>query len=72
MKLAELGLKTKPATKYVAGGWVSFSTTNKELSYKTVSMGKTRKSTLSGGVVISKKMLDQILSAKDIKEVIWL
>ena len=31
MKLAELGLKTKPATKYVENGYISFSTQNKNL-----------------------------------------
>lgn len=36
MKLAELGLKTKPATKYFDGGYVKFSTLEKELYYGIV------------------------------------
>lgn len=34
MKLADLGLKTKPETKYFAKGYVSFKTQNKELLYQ--------------------------------------
>ena len=36
MKLADLGLKTKPATKYFDGGYVKFSTLEKELYYGIV------------------------------------
>ena len=71
MKLAELGLKTKPATKYVQGGYVSFSTSGKELFYKTIHVTKTNQSTLSGGMIKTKTQLDQILKAKTIQEVIW-
>lgn len=58
-------------TKYVSGGYVKFSTENKELFYKTVSVTKHEMGTLCGGKVTSKEMLSKILNAKKIQEVFW-
>lgn len=68
MKIGTPELKTKPATKYFEHGWVSFSTSNKELYYEVVSMTKGRKATLDGGLVLNKEHLDQLLSIKSLKE----
>ena len=68
MKLADLGLKTKPATKYVEGGFISFRTENKELFYKIVVVTKTKRWTLDVGVVADKSHLDVLLGGKTIKQ----
>ena len=65
MKLAELGLKTKPATKYFAGGWISFSTQNKELYYKIVLSTIRKQFTLDEGKVADKSHLTVLLTIRD-------
>lgn len=72
MKIAELGLKTKPETKYVAGGYISFQTINHVLSYKITRVTKTNLATIDGGLVRDKGHLDLLLKCKTVKEVIQL
>lgn len=69
MKLQELGLKTKPATKYFDGGWVSFFTENKSLGYKIYKMSKTNQALIDGGSVLSKDQFDELMSIKTISDV---
>ena len=68
MKLADLGLKTKPQTKYITQGYIKFSTENKNLHYKTVCVLKERMFTVSEGIVKDKKHFDYLMSIKTIKE----
>ena len=72
MKLAELGLKTKPETKYFAGGYISFITGNKELSFQIWRVTKTNQSLLFGASVTSKEQLTKLKSIKSIKDVMEL
>lgn len=72
MKLVELGLKTKPETKYFAGGYISFQTTNHVLSYKITRVTKTNLATIDGGLVRDKGHLDILLGVKTISEVMGL
>ena len=65
MKLSDLGLKTKPSTKYFAGGWVSFSTQNKELYYKIVLSTIRKQFTLDEGKIADKSHLEVLLHIKD-------
>lgn len=69
MKLQELGLKSKPATKYFSGGHISFSTSNKELFYKVFGTTKTWRGDLIGGKVVDKEQLDQLLSVKTLSDI---
>lgn len=70
MKLAELGLKTKPATKYFEGGYVKFSTQAGHLFFTINSVTKTNQGSLIGGIVKSQEQLKQLLSAKHITQVL--
>ena len=71
MKLSELGLKTKPETKYFAGGYVVFKTENKEL-YDEVWVFDNNKNPflLSAGKVQNKEHLESLLSIKGKNEVV--
>lgn len=64
MKLAELGLKTKPETKYFAGGYVSFSTSEKELFYEIHVVGRTYQGLIGNGKVKDREHLDALLLIK--------
>jgi len=65
MKLAELGLKTKPATKCFAFGYVRFSTSQKNLSYEIILFdNKKNQFTYGGGAVIDKTHLSKLLNIK--------
>ena len=64
MKLAELGLKTKPETKYFAGGYVSFQTSNGELSFEIYAVGKAFQGRIAEGEVVSKDHFDALMSIK--------
>lgn len=71
MKLAELGLKTKPATKYFDGGYVKFNTNNKELSYQIwIYKDKTLLMKLEDGKVKDQEHLTKLLTIKTKAEVI--
>ena len=70
MKLSELGLKTKPSTKYFDGGYIAFSTQNKDLYYKIVRVTKTNQATLDSGMIRSKAEFDVLMRIKTIKEVV--
>lgn len=70
MKLAELGLKTKPATKCFEHGYISFSTANKELFYQIWMQTKTRKGSLESGRVRDQEHLKQLLALKTLKEAV--
>ena len=70
MKLVELGLKTKPSTKYVQGGYVSFFTTNKNLGYKITKVTKTNQMLIDGGSINSKEQLTELLTLKSITELV--
>ncbi len=72
MKLQELGLKSKPQTKYFDGGYVSFSTIDKVLWFKVTVLDKDRKPFLFSDdeVVRSKEHLKLLLSIKHRDEVI--
>ena len=72
MNLADLGLKTKPATKYFDGGYISFSTTNHELSYNVTRVTKTNQATIDGGTVRDQGHLKLLLGVKTISEVLGL
>ena len=63
MKLAELGLKTKPETKYFDHGYTSFSTVNKNLFYSITvwSLDKTLQTT-----IIKDKEVKDIIHLNDI------
>lgn len=62
MKLEELGLKTKPATKYKDHLYISFKTVNKELFYK-ITFHQSKKLQVSGQwlPVTTKQHYDLIL-----------
>lgn len=62
----------KPSTHYFAGGYVSFKTTNHELSYTVTRMTKTGKATIDGGTVRDQGHLDLLLGVKSISEVLGL
>ena len=70
MKLAELGLKTKPETKYVAGGYISFFTEDKHLGYKIYKVSKTNQALLDGGSINSKDQLTELLTLKSISDAV--
>ena len=70
MKLTELGLKTKPATKYVENGYISFSTQNKNLFHEIHQVTKTINGVLYRGEIRSKDYLDALLKSKTMKDVI--
>lgn len=70
MKLEELGLKTKPATKYFEHGYIKFFTENKSLGYKVYRVTKTNQALIEGGSIIRKEQLTKMLAAKSIKDVL--
>lgn len=73
MKLAELGLKTKPGTKNFDHGYISFKTENKNLFYLiTVFDDKKDFSKLSNDwhPIESKEQFDILMSTKTRNEVV--
>lgn len=70
MNLTELGLKSKPQTKYFDGGYISFQTTNHELSYKITIMTPKIKASINGGKIISTQHLEKIWKIESIQEAI--
>jgi hypothetical protein len=64
MKLADLGLKTKPSTKYFSGGYVAFSVRNNELLYKLFIVHLNRMFDVMGGKITSKEELNKLLTLK--------
>ena len=70
MKLAELGLKTKPASKYKDHLILSFKTVNKELFYK-ITFHQSKKLQMSGQwlPITSKEHYELILKmeAREVK-----
>lgn len=71
MKLQELGLKTKPETKYFAHGYISFSMRGEDLWYQ-ISFYKnkwTPKAETTWGKVKHKEHLKQLksLTAKEVQ-----
>lgn len=70
MKLAELGLKTKPETKYFAGGYIKFSTENKNLFFEIFSVSKTNMGSIGKNWVTSKDQLNALLSIKSIEQAV--
>lgn len=71
MKLTDLGLKTKPATKYFDHGYIKFRTENKELFDEIWIMDNQRNpSLLSSGRVRDIEHLKSILAIKSRDEVV--
>lgn len=70
MKLADLGLKTKPETKYFAGGYVSFSTSDGHLDYRIYRVTKTNQSILDAGSVLSKDQFDELMAIKTVSDAV--
>ena len=72
MKLAELGLKTKPATKYFDGGYYKFKTVSKVLYYQIVIFDQRRNPFLFSdwNEVKDFQHLKDILATKSINEVV--
>lgn len=72
MKLAELGLKTKPATKYFDHGYVKFKTENKELFSRLTIYDKNRNAfePYPWMIVQSKEELNNLLAIKTVREAI--
>ncbi len=71
MKLEELGLHTKPATKYFAGGYVSFWTSNKELHYQIYIWKENKNhSLLEEDIVRDQEHFKKLLAIKSVKEAV--
>lgn len=71
MNLSELGLKTKPATKYFAGGYFKFRTYNKDLSYELMLFPtKSLLAAIGKDRVKSIEHIKDIMSAKTSKQAI--
>lgn len=71
MKIGTPELKTKPATKYFDGGYVKFSTDNKELSYQIwIYKDKTLLMKLEDGKVKDQEHLTKLLTIKTKTELI--
>lgn len=70
MKIGTPELKTKPATKYVENGYISFSTQNKTLFHEIHHVTKTINGVIYRGEVRTKEYLDALLKAKTFKDVI--
>jgi hypothetical protein len=71
MKLVELGLKSKPMIKYFDGGYIKFSTANKDLSFAIwVWKDRTLLMKLSEGKVKDKDHLNYLMKIKTKDEVI--
>lgn len=72
MKLAELGLKTKPATKYFDHGYVKFKTENKELFSRLTIYDKNRNpfEPYPWMIVQSKEELNNLFAIKTVHEAI--
>lgn len=71
MKLSELGLKTKPATKYFDGGFIKFSTVDKELHFAVMIWTVDRRVLCLShqGWIQSNIILDKMLNIKTFDEV---
>lgn len=73
MKLADLGLKTKPTTKNFDHGYISFKTENKNLFYLITIFDEKKdfsKLTNEWHLVESKEHFNQLMSIKTRKEVV--
>lgn len=70
MKLQELGLKSKPQTKYFTHGYVSFQTSDDELFYEVEHVSLQSKGTIDGGKVMNKEHFDMLMNVKTIEEFI--
>lgn len=68
MKLADLGLKTKPATKYISGGYIKFYTSNGQLCYFVYHVTKTSSGSIYGDRIRDKQTLDDLLNMKSITQ----
>lgn len=71
MKLQDLGLKTKPATKYFAGGYFKFRTYLGELSYELMLFPtKNDMCTIAKDKIKSKDQFKEFMSVKTSKQAI--
>ena len=70
MKIGTPELKVKPATKYFDGGYISFKTVNKELSYKITGITKTRQFSICSDKVKDFQQLKDLLAIKNVKQAI--
>lgn len=70
MKLQELGLKTKPATKYFEGGYVKFYTVNKTLFFEIHQVTKEYSGSISAGSIQDQKHLKDLLAIKSVNEAV--
>ena len=64
MKIGTPELKVKPATKYFAGGYISFRTLNKELFFAIHAVGRAYEGEIIKGSVKSTEQLDQLMEIK--------
>lgn len=72
MSFQELGITTKPQTKYFDGGYVSFSSLGKTLYYRLTLVSKTKQFLLIGGVVRNKEYFEKLLAIKTSKDAVEL
>ena len=75
MKLSELGLKTKPATKYFDHGQISFKTENKNLFYSILvwSLDKSMRTTIIDNKEVKDiTQLNDILAIKSVAQAVEL
>ena len=70
MKLAELGLKTKPATKYFEHGYVKFYTVNKNLFFEIHEVTKAWSGSISAGEVKDIQHLNNLLAIKTVQQAV--
>lgn len=70
MKLKDLGLSTKPQTKYFTHGYVSFETSDDELFYEVEHVALNSKGTVDGGKVLNKEHFDMLMNVESIQEFI--
>ena len=70
MKLVELGLKTKPATKYFDGGYYKFLTVNGELWYEVHYVKKSGTGLCWSDRVKDNEQLGQMMKVKTMQEAV--
>lgn len=72
MKLSELGLKSKPQTKYFENGYIAFSVRDGELNFRIIALDKARTPFILADYkpIKSLEHYTQLISFKSIGEII--